>query len=190
MEDTQLTAGLAASVPQWFERCVEMYQPRIYAFTLRLTGNPQDAEEIAQDTFVRAYRALLDYEPERIRSLALRPWLYQIALNIVRNRVRVRRPKTEPLDGEDTPVSWIAIPADEQPEAVALRGERQRELAERVLALPEHFRIAVLLRFVADLSYAEIAGLLGHPEGTVKAHVHRGVLLLRESLARVPDEVR
>jgi len=191
VNDTQLADQLATDLSRAFERCMETYQPRVYAFALRLTAQPQDAEEIAQDTFVRAYRALAGYAPERIRTLRLRPWLFQIALNIARNRLRSHRAREASLDdGDEALANWFSVPDSEQPEAIAERSERQRELAGRVRALPEHFRIAVLLRFVADLSYMEISELLGKPEGTVKAHVHRGIVMLRESLVRVPDEVR
>ncbi len=84
MHDQDLSAALAADVDGSFEQLVLTFQDRLYAFALRLTGSPQDAEEVTQDAFVRAYRALVSYPDSRIRSLALRPWLHQIVLNIFR----------------------------------------------------------------------------------------------------------
>jgi RNA polymerase sigma-70 factor (ECF subfamily) len=187
---------LAASLERQYELLVAAFQHRLYRFALRLCGNPQDAEEITQDAFVRAYRALAQYPRERIRALALRPWLYQIALNVYRNRVRVRQLPQVPLSvlgaGEDEGAPGIVDPADDPrdgPAETAVRHERQRELARLLERLPEHFRVAVVLRHVEGLSYRELAELLAQPEGTVKAHVHRGTRLLREALAREAREV-
>src|SRR5260370_10694035 len=85
IDEQRLSANLAANVDEHFEQFVRTYQDRIYGFTLRLTGNPQDAEECAQDAFVRAYRALNGYLPERRRELRPPPCLSQIALNSVPN---------------------------------------------------------------------------------------------------------
>lgn len=185
-----LPALLAADLGRGFERIVLAYQHRLYAFALRLTGSPQDAEEVAQDAFVRAYRAVESYPAERIRALALRPWLYQITLNVWRNRVRVRRPPSLPLDDPETGAP-LEVEDDTrlQPDATAERDERQRELAALLVTLPAHFRAAVILRHVEGLSYRELAQVLGQPEGTVKAHVHRGTKLLREALVRSASEV-
>jgi RNA polymerase sigma-70 factor, ECF subfamily len=196
----RLTAALARSLDGAFETLVRTYQHRIYGFALRLVGNPSDAEEIAQDAFVRAYRALATYPGERIRALRVRPWLYQIALNVVRNHLRdhasVRRgaPITLlTLDGgaEDGTAGRIEPEDDpaERPEAMAEAGERQRELAARLAALPTRYRVAVVLRHVEGFSYAEIAALVGQPVGTVKANVHRGVQVLRAALVAVPEGV-
>src|SRR3979411_1838570 len=87
-DEQRLSAYLAEDLDGHFEDFVRTYQDRIYAFALRLTGSRQDAEESTQDAFVRAHRALVGYAPERRRELHLRAWLYQIVLNVVRNRVR------------------------------------------------------------------------------------------------------
>src|ERR1700686_5567156 len=83
-----------------FERMVHEHQDRVFAFSLALTGNRHDAEEVAQDTFLRAYRALVTYPPDRIRELKQKPWLHRIALNVVRNRVRGVGPRLVGLKGE------------------------------------------------------------------------------------------
>jgi RNA polymerase sigma-70 factor (ECF subfamily) len=188
--DSDLSAFLAADRGRGFERVVLTYQHRMYGFALRLTGNPQDAEEISQDAFVRAYRAIANYPAERVRALAVRPWLYQIALNVWRNRARVRRPASVPLDDPVTgaPLN-LEDDAQHRPDVSAERDERQAELAALLAALPRHFRAAVILRHVEGMSYRELAGILGQPEGTVKAHVHRGTKLLREALIRNANEV-
>ena len=188
MYDHDLTAALADDLNGSFERLVLAYQGRLFASALRLTGDPRDAEEVAQDTFVRAHQALARYERERVRTLALRPWLYQIALNVVRNRRRVRRVAVVPLEMPDG--AWRVEPAasaDDEPEARLARLERQRELARHLANLPLRLRTAVVLRHVAGLGYGEVATVLGQPVGTVKANVHRGVRHLRAALTATSD---
>jgi RNA polymerase sigma-70 factor (ECF subfamily) len=181
VRDHELPAALADDLDGAFEQLVRAYQDRLYAFALRLSGSPPDAEEIAQDAFVRAYRALAGYSAPRIRELALRPWLHRIVLNVFRNRVRGRHlpvtaldPDGEGLDLEDA--------RERRPDALLERAERHGTLAALVAALPERYRLAVLLRHIQGLGYGEIAAVLGQPVGTAKAHVHRGVQLLRAAL--------
>jgi RNA polymerase sigma-70 factor (ECF subfamily) len=188
-----LAPALAADLDGHFERFVRSYQHRIFSFALRLSASPRDAEEIAQDAFVRAYRALARYPAERVASLLLRPWLYQIALNVFRNYRRGHRVSVTSLDGdgaydaESALVSVLEADARERPEAIAERREVRQRLALLLAALPRRYRVAVVLRHVEGLSYAEVATLLDQPVGTVKANVHRGTKLLRAALER--DEV-
>ena len=155
-----------------FERLVRDHQDRIYALGLALTGNRHDAEDVAQDTFIRAYKALATYSPERVRDLKQKAWLHRIAVNVVRNRVRGVRPRMVELNGSE--------PDDATgPEEDVLRKTEIDELAARVACLPAKYREAVVLRHVQDLSYAEVAETLGQPVGTVKANVHRGLKILR-----------
>ena len=155
-----------------FERLVRDNQDRIYAVSLALTGNRHDAEEVAQDTFMRAYRALMTYPPERIRDLKQKAWLHRIAVNVFRNRVRGARPRLVELNGSEPDHS-------PGPEVGALLKADIDALATRVAALPARYRDAVVLRHVQELSYAEAADALGQPVGTVKSNVHRGLKLLR-----------
>jgi len=155
-----------------FERMVQEHQHRVFALSLALTGNRQDAEEVAQDTFLRAYRALVTYPPARVRDLKQRAWLHQIALNVVRNRARRARLRLVELNGSE-PDHGSGPEAD-----VMLRAEME-ELASRLACLPPRYREAVVLRHVQELSYAEAAAVLGIPVGTVKSNVHRALQLLK-----------
>lgn len=155
-----------------FERLVKDHQDRIFALSLALTGNRHDAEEVAQDTFLRAYRALCTYPDERVRELKQKPWLNRIAVNVVRNRVRGQRPTLVELNGSEPD-------RGSGPEEDTLRRAEIDALAARVARLPARYREAVVLRHVQELSYAEAAGVLGQPVGTVKANVHRGLKMLR-----------
>jgi RNA polymerase sigma-70 factor (ECF subfamily) len=176
-----LSEALARDLDGHFEQLVVAFQDRLYGFALRLLGSTRDAEESTQDAFVRAYRALQGYSAERRRELHLRAWLFQITLNVVRNRVRkVRVPET-PI-GDELESVLPAHVADEQPEVAALRRERLRELSREIAALPERYAAAVVLRHVHGLSYEETAQVLAQPVGTTKSDVHRGLRLLRESV--------
>jgi RNA polymerase sigma-70 factor, ECF subfamily len=155
-----------------FERLVREHQDRIFALGLALTGNRHDAEDVAQDTFIRAYRAMATYSPERVRDLKQKAWLHRIAVNVVRNRVRGVRPRMVELNGSEPDIAT-------GPEEDVLRKAEIDELAARVACLPAKYREAVVLRHVQDLSYAEVAETLGQPVGTVKANVHRGLKILR-----------
>ena len=161
-----------------FERLVRDHQDRIYALGLALTGNRHDAEEVAQDTFLRAYRALTAYPPDRVRDLKQKAWLHRIAVNVVRNRVRGVRPRLVELNGSEPD-------RGSGPEEDVMRRAEIDELAARVACLPARYREAVVLRHVQELSYAEVADALGQPVGTVKANVHRATVMI--DLKRLGD---
>src|SRR5260370_3188779 len=113
IDEQSLSAHLAADLDGHFEHLVRTYQDRLYGFALRLTGSRQDAEESTQDAFVRAYRALQGYAEDRRRALRLRPWLYQITLNVGRNRAR--RPAPVALAAHGPVGTRLAAPPAAQP---------------------------------------------------------------------------
>jgi RNA polymerase sigma-70 factor, ECF subfamily len=175
-----------------FEALLRQYQDRLYSFAVRLAGNTEDAEEVVQDAFVRAYRALQTYPPDRIQNLALRPWLYQITLNVFRNRVRGKQLAQVALgDGSDyEDGDEPAGPAQERPDAMAEAAELRSELTAGLASLPVRYRAPVVLRYVEGLSYAEMAQVLDQPIGTAKANVHRGIEQLRRRMASLVGEMR
>ncbi|MBM4408011.1 MAG: sigma-70 family RNA polymerase sigma factor [Chloroflexi bacterium] len=181
----RLAVSLAGDLDGSFEQLVRDHQDRLYSLALRYLGDASDAEELTQDAFVRAYRALAGYEPQRRRELQVRPWLSTIVLNLCRNRARRVRPAQVDLDGLDA-VATHAVQgrngAAGQPETHALLREDAEVWARRVRALPARYREPLLLRYVDDLAYAEISTALGIPEGTLRAQVHRGLALLRSAL--------
>jgi RNA polymerase sigma-70 factor (ECF subfamily) len=181
--DERLAAHLSRDLDAAFETLVDSHADRLYSIALRMLGDPRDAEEAAQDALVRAYRALGDYDATRIRELRLRGWLATIVLNLCRSRVgkRARRgPAPLSLDADQPigePPSQAAGPV-----TVAERHAERDEWGLRLLELPPGYRAAVVLRHVDGLSYPEVAEVLGRPEGTVKAQVHRGIQMLRTML--------
>jgi RNA polymerase sigma-70 factor (ECF subfamily) len=179
-----LALALAADLDATFPDLVRAFQDRLYSFALRLLHSRQDAEESVQDAFVRAYRALAGYPPEQRRQLRLRPWLYRITLNVVRNRVR--RPTRAAVDLDGPGGDGLAASPLERPERVAEDGERRERLVRALAGLPRRYASAVVLRHVQGLSYAEVAEVLDQPVGTTKSDVHRGLRLLREALEGDP----
>jgi RNA polymerase sigma-70 factor (ECF subfamily) len=169
-----LPAALADDLDAAFERLVLAHQDRLYTIALRLLGDPRDAEEVAQDALVRAYRAIASYPAERIRSLALRGWLASIVVNLARNRYRRRPAAASTLDEDRADSDTLTVPH----EAAAL-ADSERAWARLLTRLPERYRVPVVLRHVDGLSFREMADVLGRPEGTLKAQVHRGLAMLR-----------
>jgi RNA polymerase sigma-70 factor, ECF subfamily len=176
----------AASIPsaEGFEKIVDEFQRRLYGFALRMTGNREDAEEIVQDAFVRAFRALGKMTPEQRAELRLQPWLYTITLNVTRNRLRSKRPTNVALDSLADPDALLNHTQEgpEQPEAIVQRGADMVLVEQALLQLPMHLRAAATLRFIEGHSHPEIAEILEQPIGTVKSHVHRAVRILRRIL--------
>ena len=167
-----------------FETIVDEYQRRLYGFALRMTGNREDAEEIVQDAFVRAYRALGKMSPQQRAELRLQPWLYTITLNVTRNRLRSKKPTSVALDALADPDALLreSLEGPAQPEAIVERDADMALVEHALLQLPMHLRAAATLRFIEGRSHPEIAEILNQPIGTVKSHVHRAVRILRRIL--------
>jgi RNA polymerase sigma-70 factor (ECF subfamily) len=154
-----------------FTMLVRRYQPGIYSGALRLTRRHEDAEEVAQDTFLRAYRALDRYNDDRVRDLRLAGWLWTIALNLCRTRATRSKHETPGLS-EGVDGSAGVPPLD-------------FEAWNRILSrLSDDQRNAIVLRHVVDLPIADIAAATGRPEGTVKTDISRGLAKLRDTVKR------
>jgi RNA polymerase sigma-70 factor (ECF subfamily) len=161
----QLCERLARDLDGSFEDLVDALGDDVYSGLRRMHGD--EAADLTQETFIRAYRALGTYEPDRIRELRLRGWIWTIALNLGRNHTRDRSRRPQPVELHD-----IHPVADPEPIDAAL-------WRARLDALPIAQRRAVVLRHVVGLSYAELSAALGRPEGTVKADVSRGLARLK-----------
>ncbi|MFI0446004.1 RNA polymerase sigma factor [Actinomadura sp. 6N118] len=173
----QVVTALARDLDHGFTVLYDAYRGAVFSTALRLCGRWAEAEDLAAEAFLRAYRALAGYGTGRIAELRPRAWLLTILMNLWRNSRRgaARRPPPGPLENAPDP----ADPA-EGVEAAAARHETGRELAGLLEKLPEAQRAAVVLRHVADLPIAEIAVVLAVPEGTVKSHISRGLARLRK----------
>lgn len=167
--EAQIRHALVADFDNGFTQLVSEYQPGIYSGARRLTKHPHDAQDIAQDTFVRAYTALSTFEPERMLDLKVRAYLWTIALNLCRNRATRRVPEFPILEHE-TSVEDVDTTIDEA------------EWSRRLANLNPNQREAVVMRHVLDLPIKEIADATGRPPGTVKADISRGLERLRATI--------
>lgn len=162
----ELCDRLAKDLDGSFAELMETLGPPVHSGLRRL--HPEAAEDLAQEAFIRAYRALSTYDGDRIRELSLRGWIWTIALNLGRNHARDRSRRPQPAELLDThPVS------DPEPVDAALWNAR-------LSALSAVQRRAVVLRHVVGLSYADLSIALDRPEGTVKTDVSRGLTRLRD----------
>lgn len=179
----ELTDRLVRDLDSAFEAVVLEHQDLVYGIALRSTRDPGAAEDLAQDVFVRAYRALAGYDAARIRALELRPWLARITVNLCRNRARAQRSRPTEVQWDASALA-VAPPLDPapHPETTALARESDEGWARRLAALPDRYRSAIELRHVHGFTYEECAVALDRPVNTVKTHVHRGVALLREAV--------
>ena len=155
----------------------------LYRTALRLTRVPADADDLVQDTYLKAFRAADTFEP----GTNLRAWLFTILHNTARNRVRDRARDTVTVDSEavdqaaDQPSFGGSAPVP-TPESILIGERLTPELQAAVDALPEAFRQAVWLRDVEEFSYAEIASMLSIPAGTVMSRISRGRRMLFDRL--------
>ena len=162
----------------------------LYRTALRLTGVPSDAEDLVQDTYLKAFRAADTFEP----GTNVRAWLFTILHNTAKNRARDRARAATSVDTEaveralespDAPGPVTGRARVETPETLLLRDTLGPELQAAIDALPEQFREAVWLRDVEEFSYAEIARMLEIPPGTVMSRISRGRRMLFDHLTRV-----
>ncbi len=190
LDSEDIPALLAIDLDRYFERLVSVYERQLRAFVLRRASSSQDAEDIVQETLLRAYQSLERFSEERIRSLKLRAWLYKIAWSIFCNANRTKLPPLMPLDtSEDSVLLEHEDDREKQPEAIFERAELRRELEELLATLPPHFRDVVSMYYFEDLSYQEIAEILNQAVGTVRVYAHRGLRMLRKMLAIHINEV-
>lgn len=168
-DEPSIKRELRSDFDRGFSKLVRAYQPGIHAGAYRLTRNADEAADIAQETFVRAYGALSTYDRERIDAMRLASWLWTIALNECRNRWRRQSPQA---------VAEVDLPGHVDPEPADGDAWRRR-LAE----LTDTQRTAVVLRYVVDLSVNDIAEVTERPEATVRSDIARGLDRLRRTIA-------
>jgi RNA polymerase sigma-70 factor, ECF subfamily len=159
---------------QAFAQIVERYSGAVYNLAYRMLGSAQDAEDAAQEIFLRAYMRLASYDRERKFST----WLLTVASNYCIDRIRRRRYAWVTLD--DVAYSLPSLGAG--PERSALQREQREAVQQAIQALPENYRLITVLRYWNDLSYAEIAEVTGLTEATVKTRLFRARKMLADML--------
>ncbi|HET7677996.1 MAG TPA: sigma-70 family RNA polymerase sigma factor [Candidatus Limnocylindrales bacterium] len=177
MDDRELVEAVTTGDRQAFRLLVDRESASIFRLCLRILGQVGEAEDAAQESFVIAYRALGTYRGDG----PLGAWLARIA---ARHALRQLGRRREAVALES--VAEPAAPGDRRidPLAAALGAERQQAVRRAVASLPEPYRETVALRFFGELSLEEIATATGRPLNTVKTHLRRGLLRLRDALAR------
>jgi RNA polymerase sigma-70 factor (ECF subfamily) len=176
-DEAGLVARLQASDARAFEELVIAYQHRVFAVAVRMLGNRAEAEEIAQEVFLRVHRAIRDFRGDA----KLSTWLYSITSRLCLNRLATTERKLTREDDETLArVSGGGPGAAEELE----RRQLQTALHQAIAALPEDRRIVVVLRDVEGLSYEEIAQALDLELGTVRSRLHRARLDLKERMEK------
>ncbi len=188
--EADLLAQLKAGESTAFDILINRYSGDLYSLLLRLSGNPEEARDLTQETFLRVVQSVKNFRGEA----SLKTWLFRIAINQARNRRRWwlarRQNVTFSLDGgrddDDSTSLHNTLTDDSQasPEDEALRREQSAKLRDALRGLATHFREAVILRDIEGFSYEEIADTLQTSVGTVKSRIARGREELKKRLKR------
>ena len=177
--DSDIVSRVLAGDRQAFALLIERHSGKVYSLALRLTGSRSDAEELVQETFVRAFCQLRRYDFRR----AFFPWLYTLSLNLVRNHLKksARTPTaaklSRPLLEKDGPAG-----ADTEQQLLEQQGHDQIQAA--LNALPLEHREILVLRFYQELTFKELAEILGTTPGAAKMRVYRALEQLRKKMER------
>jgi RNA polymerase sigma-70 factor, ECF subfamily len=173
MDERDLAQRAVLGDIQAFDDLVQLHQAAVFNVAYRMLGERRDAEDAAQDAFLRAFKAIQALDPDRPPG----PWLKKIAVNVCLNRLEEKRP--DPLEAA------AELPAtDPGPESRALERERECEIRRALLELPPRYRAAIELRHFQELSYAEMAESLACPLSDVKSDLFRARKLLAERLKK------
>lgn len=173
VEESDLVTRACEGDKPAFAELVRRHQGRVRGLLMRLAQDRVLADDLAQEVFLRAYRGLVGFQ----RRSAFGTWLYRIAYNVyLNNRTRVRRFCELPED-------YVAAAVAPESALSAPRSDLRRDLSAAIETLPERYRAVVVLYYLEEVSYPEIADILGVPLGTVKTHLHRAKKLLREHMS-------
>lgn len=177
MDEKALIGQILAGDQDAFARLVQAYQKPVYNLCLRMVSNPTDAEDLAQEAFVKAWRGLRFYKHEA----AFSTWLYRLTSNVCIDFLR-RQKKTVSLTVEEDAPDLEVPDAAPLPEEQVLNKEKQHAVAAAMAQLEEEYRLALTLRVVDDLTYEQIAEVLGIKVGTVKSRIARARERMRKML--------
>lgn len=167
---------------QAFAELVDRYKNGVFAICFRMVGNTQEAEDLSQEAFIRAYNHIDQYDHERKFST----WLFRIATNLSIDFLR-RRKTSVSLDTvvpgtEGLSLNTILPDNGELPDEQMVRRENEEMVQSEIKKLPEKYRSAVVLKYIEDLSLKEISDIMDIPVGTVKTRIHRGREMLRKNM--------
>lgn len=178
LDDPQLVALAAAGGREAFDLIVVRHRRSVYQVCYRFVNNHEDASDLAQEAFVRAWRGLGQFKGQA----ALSTWLYRIAVNVCLNKVSLKTLPTEALDAGDR----IEDTHTERPGAELDRSERAQAVRRAIQALPKKQRATLILRMYHELSHQQIADILGSSVGAVKANFFHALGNLKKILGSEP----
>ncbi|XXM71598.1 RNA polymerase sigma factor SigW [Lysinibacillus sphaericus] len=165
-----------------FAELVELYRDKVFQICFRMLGNRHEAEDIAQEAFIRAYVNIETFNQKRKFST----WLFRIATNLCIDRIRKKKPDyylDAEVAGTDGLTMYSQVAADVQmPEDEVENMELQETIQKEISKLPEKYRSVIVLKYIEELPLQEISEILDMPLGTVKTRVHRGREALRKQL--------
>jgi RNA polymerase sigma-70 factor, ECF subfamily len=176
MEDEAVVRGAMGGDQAAFAHLVDLYKTPVYNLTYRMLGNAEDAEDAAQETFLRGYAQFSTYDLSRKFS----SWLMSIAAHYCIDQLRRRRFSWLPIDALDG-LDWLWA-SNDQPEQTVIDGEDRDEVRRLLLRLPAKYRLVLVLRYWYDMSYAEISQITRMSEAAVKTRLHRAREMLSEHL--------
>ena len=184
LPDEMLARNAAAGQLEAFEELLRRYRHRIYRICYRMAGNAEDAEDWAQECFIRLYRELKRYDP----SMPFRPWMLRLVSNACINLAKTRSRRRDKLD---LGIDHLSIPAGNgsDPLQTAIAGEETRAIRAALDALPLPMRQAVVLRLLEGLSFRELGEVLQVPTQTAATRVRRALIRVREQLHKSGVEV-
>ncbi len=169
--------------PEAFGRLVRRYQDAVYSLCYRMVGDPAEAEDLAQEAFLRVYRSLGRFR----RGAPLRPWLHRITINVCLDALRKRKDVVVAQGNPDETIDRLETPRkDEVPESALLSRETQFRVQRALLQLPDEYRAVLVLRYLEELSYQEIAEAIDVPLSTVETRIHRAKKMLGQVLFPAP----
>ena len=179
--DRQLVDAVLLGNSEAFRVLIERVSPSVIGVSRRIVGDPDEAQDVAQEAFLRAYRALATFRGDG----PFGAWVTRIAARLAVARVVSRRDLVA-MPTDDLERRAVSSRSSDDPEASALKGEQRTAIRDAIGLLPLPQRKVVALRFYADLTLEEIAQLTTTPLGTVKSRLHRGMATLRERFASRP----
>jgi len=174
-EELQLIQEVLSGNKQAYAQIINKYKNPLYATILRMTKNPQDAEDLVQEAFIKIYHQLDKYDNKGSFS----SWLYRVAINHCMDGFRKKRFQMKRLnmDGD-------IVVNERHPEVIYLKQEKSRQLERLIETLPKDERLILLLRYVNELSYCEISELVEAPLSTVRNKLHRAKKKMRDTIKR------
>ncbi|HYT74879.1 MAG TPA: sigma-70 family RNA polymerase sigma factor [Vicinamibacterales bacterium] len=180
--DAELVETCLAGRREAFDTLVERHQRHVYQLCYRFVGNHEDASDLAQDVFIRAFRGLKNFKGHA----SLGTWLYRIAVNVSLNKLSAKAPRAESLDPLILSSDERTASQEESAADALLRAERARRVRAAIARLPTKQRTTLVLRAYHELPHEEIAGILGSSVGAVKANFFHALNNLKRLLREEP----